>query len=378
MQTRQLLVPSLLTTVISLCAAIGPTATQAAGTSAASDESSLQNVFVNIADRTMPSVVNIFTTQRIQLRRRGGLPPDAYDIWRDLFDDPHLSPRDLAPPGAESAVRPMALGTGFVIEADPQGGGLIVTNHHVVAGADEVKVKFTENDDERESPARVIGSDPELDIALLRVKTARKLTSVSLGDSDKLKVGEWIAAIGNPFGHGHSVSHGIVSAKARSLPGGFGRYLQVDAPINPGNSGGPLVNLRSEVVGINNAIDARGPGLGFAIPINAVKRAFAQLKSQGRVERGYIGIGIEPRARDGAPLVTEVRPHEPAHLAGLKPRDVILAIDGEPVKSPSDLVEKITTRPIGETVRTEVMRAGQKLHFDIKVGRRPDLRQARS
>ena len=268
------------------------------------DSGGLQNLFVNIADQTMPSVVNIFTTKTMH-RRRQRTPDDFFDFWGGG-----------QPPNQEGP-RTMALGTGFVIEAGEH-EGLILTNYHVIEGADEVMVKFTEADDESESPAKVIGTDPELDIALLRVhpKGDRKLHAVKLGDSDRLRTGEWIAALGNPFGHGHSVSHGIVSAKARTLPGGFGKYLQVDAPINPGNSGGPLVDLNGEVVGINNAIDARGPGIGFAIPINAVKAALPELKANGRVQRGYIGIGIAPSPEDGRPMVAQVFANAPAARAG--------------------------------------------------------------
>ncbi|MBI3555069.1 MAG: trypsin-like peptidase domain-containing protein [Deltaproteobacteria bacterium] len=331
----------------------------------------LQNIFVNIADHTMPSVVNIFTTKNMPPRRYR-TPDDFFDFWAD--------PRGQArEPRNEAIPRTMALGTGFVIEAGEH-EGLILTNNHVIEGADGVMAKFTESDAESESPATIIGTNPELDIALLRVhpKGGRKLHAVRLGDSDRLKVGEWIAALGNPFGHGHSVSHGIVSAKARALPGGFGKYLQVDAPINPGNSGGPLVDLNGEVVGINNAIDARGPGIGFAIPINDVKAALPQLKANGRVERGYIGIGIAPHAGDGLPMVAQVFPNAPASRAGLKTRDVITKVNGEAVNSPNDLIGAITHLGIGQTAKTEINRAGRTLILEVKVSKRPDMRQARA
>lgn len=351
-------------------------ASGSAGSGGDSGSSSLQNLFVNIADKSMPSVVNIFTTKRVRINRYGA-PPSAHDLWRGFFDDFDGFDNEAYSPAPQTS-RPMALGTGFVIESFDQGGGLIITNNHVIEGADEIKVKFTENDDERESSATLIGTDPELDVALLKVKTARRLVAVHLGDSERLKVGEWIAAIGNPFGHGHSVSHGIVSAKARTLPGGFGKYLQVDAPINPGNSGGPLVNMNGEVIGINNAIDARGSGIGFAIPINAVKNVLSQLKSSGRVERGYIGVGVEPRPQDGAPVVTQVVPRQPAYQAGIRPRDVILSIDNTPIKSPGELVEAITRSAIGRKVDAEILRAGHPMRVSITVSRRPSLRQVSS
>lgn len=339
---------------------------------------STQNVFVNISDRMIPSVVNIFTTQKPRSRpqRFPGFPSDP---WGELFDQGYGGEADEGP--ARGQV-PMSLGTGFIVEAE-RGGGLIITNHHVIAGADGVKVKFTENSDENEVTAEIIGRDPELDIALLRVRTDRKLEAVALGDSDQLKVGEWIAAVGNPFGHGHSVTHGIVSAKERTLPGGFGKYLQVDAPINPGNSGGPLVNMQGQVVGINNAIDARGPGIGFAIPVNSLKELLPQLKSSGRVDRGYLGVNVMPLkpelaralksdAPAGAPVVANVAPGTPAAKAGIEPYDIIAKVDGHPLKSTEQLVEAILKVPVGRKVATEVIRGGKRLQLEVRVERRPE------
>ncbi|MBI3556119.1 MAG: PDZ domain-containing protein [Deltaproteobacteria bacterium] len=259
----------------------------------------------------------------------------------------------------------------------------------MVEGAEEVKVRFTEAADERESDGEVVGNDPDLDIALIKVKTRRKLQAAVLSDSDKLEVGEWVAAVGNPFGHGHSVSHGIVSAKERTLPGGFGKYLQVDAPINPGNSGGPLVNLSGEVVGINNAIDARGSGIGFAIPINLVKAILSQLKTKGKVERGFIGVSIDDLRSDlaktlkldeslKAPIITNVMPGQPADKAGLQAYDVITAVDGTTVHTGADLVERITMIPIGESAKLTVLRSGKEKVFTVVIARRPDLGREKS
>ena len=366
---------------------------------------SLQNLYVNISDKMMPSVVNIFTTKKVRAMPRRMFPGGQgipEDFWNNFFggmmvpqgpqgrggpdEDDGPEAQAFRPSAGQPASQPYALGTGFVVEAESK-GGLILTNNHVIAGADEVKVKFTENDDENEVPAQVIGRDPELDVALLRVKTERKLTPLVLGDSDRLKVGEWVAAAGNPFGHGHSITHGIVSAKERALPGGFGKYLQVDAPINPGNSGGPLVNLNAEVVGINNAIDARGPGIGFAIPINSVKAVLEQLKSGHQVERGYLGVNIMPIKPElaralradvaaGTPVVAEVMPGTPAAKAGIEPYDVITQIDGHKVKSAEELMQAIMQIPVGNRVKAEIWRSGKQITLDIPVSKRPDPRSA--
>ncbi|MBI2607010.1 MAG: trypsin-like peptidase domain-containing protein [Deltaproteobacteria bacterium] len=360
---------------------------------AASVDAAAGNIFVQISRKMIPSVVNVFTTSKVRAPWRSG-EGSQDDLWRKFFEEFFGGGQDqyggipVPPPGQEGPVqRAMSLGSGFVIESTPT-GGLILTNNHVVEGADEIKIKFTEALEEKESDAEVIGSDPDLDIALIQVKTKRKLQAVALGDSDKLEVGEWIAAVGNPFGHGHSISHGIVSAKERALPGGFGKYLQVDAPINPGNSGGPLVNVAGEVVGINNAIDARGPGIGFAIPINQVKAVLPQLKTKGKVERGYIGVNVDELRPDlakslkldeglRAPIVTHVVPGQPADKAKLQAYDVITEVAGKPVRTPGDLVSSITNIPVGEKAKIKVFRSGKEMELSVTVARRPDFRGER-
>ncbi len=348
-------------------------------------------IFVQVSKKVIPSVVNIYTTSIVKS------PWQAYeggphDMWRHFFgedffgspfgDDSHdyrQQPRAVPKRPQQKAT---SLGSGFIIETSSL-GGLILTNHHVIANADEIKVHFTEEVDEKETPAEIIGLDPDLDIALLKVQTKRKIEALPLGDSDKLEVGEWIAAIGNPFGHGHTVTKGIVSAKERSLPGGFGKYLQVDAPINPGNSGGPLVNLKAEVVGINNAIDARGPGIGFAIPINSIKTLLPQLKTKGKIERGYIGISVGELNEElalalklksdlKAPIITQVVPGKPAHRAGLQAYDVVTAVNGGPVRNPNDLILTITNIPIGKIASIKIIRQGKEKNFEVKVEKRPD------
>ena len=342
----------------------GPVEVQASLLSSAG-EPGARNIFVRLAHQAVPSVVNISTVSTVKT----AFANDPRDLFQEFFGS-GIPSRDLP--------KTAALGTGFVI--DPS--GIILTNHHVVAGADEISVQFTENPEEKPTPARVIGRDPELDLALIQVKSSRKLEALPLGDSDALQVGEYVMAIGNPYGNGHSVTHGIVSAKGRNAPGALASWLQVDAPINPGNSGGPLLNLRGEVVGINNAIDARGQGIGFAIPINYVKHVLPQLRKGGRVERGYIGamigaltpdlarkIGVEEDIR--APLVTQVNPGSPAEKAGLEVYDVITSVNHSPVHSPEDLVRAIASAGVDESVSLTINRSGKERTLSVQTVSRP-------
>jgi serine protease Do len=343
------------------------------------------NIFVNLAKKTVPSVVNISTYTTV--KSPYSQMPET-DVLRRFFEE-MLRRRDgggddddaLPAPGAPGpgGSRAMALGTGFVI--DP--AGIILTNNHVVGDSDEIKVSFTEAEDEKPTDGEVIGRDPELDLALIKVKTGRPLVALPLGDSDALEVGEYVVAVGNPFGQGHSVTHGIVSAKGRAAPElPLMRYLQTDAPINPGNSGGPLVNLRGEVIGINNAIDQRAQNIGFAIPINSVKQVLAQLKTKGSVTRGYIGVlarDLTPELAEKlgapkdlrAPFVTEAYAGEPAAKAGIKNYDVILELNHKPVHSFAELIVAVTAFSSGETVPVKLIRAGKTQELSLKVGQRP-------
>lgn len=348
-----------------------------------------EKTFVNVAKKVMPSVVNISTTSTVKVPY--GAPGPSGDLFRRFFDDFFRNGGRSAPPGMDEpsdegdapprgGPKSMSLGTGFVIDAS----GLIMTNNHVVADADEISIFFTESPDEKPISAEVVGRDPEIDLALIKVKAPLPLIPVVLGDSDRLEVGEMVLAIGNPFGQGHSVSHGIISAKDRVAPDFvLARYIQTDAPINPGNSGGPLVNLKGEVIGINNAIDQRAQGIGFAIPINLVKTALPQLKTKGSVSRGYVGIVVEPLTTElaqklgvdselRAPFVTHVYPNEPAAKAGVKPYDVVLSFNGKKITNPNDLIVAVTTVPVGETATLSVMRGSKKLDLKIRVAERPD------
>jgi serine protease Do len=242
------------------------------------------DTFVRLAKSSVPSVVNISTVTHF---KRADYEAGEQEMLEHFFGGMPGGMgggmRMMPMPGQTPALKRAALGTGFIIDSS----GIILTNNHVVEGADEIKIQFAEG--EEPVIGKVIGRDPELDVALIRVKTNRKLEALKLGDSDALDVGEYVMAVGNPYGQGHSVSHGIVSAKGRIAPGlPIANYLQIDAPINPGNSGGPLLNMRGEVIGINNAIDPRAQGIGFAIPINFVKNVLPDLESGKRIERGFI------------------------------------------------------------------------------------------
>lgn len=350
------------------------------------------NIFVKLSKTVVPSVVNISTAKLIRSPYVQGQPDD---IFRKFFEDffgpggfpggPGFAPgkphSQRKSPKSKMVQRPLSLGTGFIVDAS----GLILTNNHVVADADEIKVNFTENPDEKPTDGEVVGRDVELDVALIRVKGKPNLVPLMLGDSDSLDVGEYVVAVGNPFGQGHSVTHGIISAKERTVPGlggGLSHYLQTDAPINPGNSGGPLINLKGEVIGINNAIDARAQGIGFAIPISLVKKILPQLRNKGSVDRGYLGavigelnpqlaekLGVERDLR--APFVTSVEPGGPADRAGIKPYDILLSVNDKSLHSAANLVGTVTAIPVGEKAKVNLIRDGKEQQVFVKIGRRP-------
>ncbi len=335
--------------------------------------------FADLAKKVSPGVVNISTFARPRLQRPG--PPGGFPGLFEEFFGGRLPPQwreePLPPPSKKSKPLPYSLGTGFVIDES----GFILTNYHVIQGAEEVKIQFDE--DEESVPAEIVGRDPELDVALLSVKTKEKTIALPLGDSDRIEVGEPVLAIGNPLGYGHSVTHGILSAKERKAPEmRLAKYLQTDASINPGNSGGPLINMKGEVIGINNAIDARGQGIGFAIPINSVKQILGQLKSKGSVSRGYLGVSVGevtpdlaeqlklPKGTKGV-LIAEVLPGQAAAKAGILPYDVITSVNREKVSSPIDLTTRITAIPVGEAAELVLIRKGEEKKISLKVGERP-------
>ena len=266
-------------------------------------------------------------------------------------------------------------GSGVIISAD----GYILTNNHVVEGADEVVVTLS---DTQEYQADIVGRDPKTDLAVLKIKADEPLPMAAMGDSERLRVGAWVLAIGNPFGLGHTVTSGIVSAKGRVIGARpYDDFIQTDASINPGNSGGPLFNMHGEVIGINTAIIPHGQGIGFAIPIHTAKPLIPQLVAKGVVTRGYLGVSIQSitpdlvkalklQNRKGA-LVAGVVPDSPADKAGMQNGDVIVTFNEETVDSAHDLPAMVAATPVGEEVAVVVLRRGTKQHLPLTVGKLP-------
>ncbi|MGE5817832.1 MAG: DegQ family serine endoprotease [Deltaproteobacteria bacterium] len=327
--------------------------------------------FVVLAKKMKPIVVNVSTTQvsEAQGPQEFGNPfgeDDPFnDFWRRFFGGP-------VPRGPQ---RQRSLGSGFIIDAD----GSILTNNHVVENAQKIVVKLA---DDQEYEAKVIGRDPKTDIAIIRINAKTNLTAAALGDSDRLEVGEWVVAIGNPFGLDSTVTSGIVSAKGRHIgQGPYDNFIQTDASINPGNSGGPLINLKGEVIGINTAIFSRSGtniGIGFAIPINLVKELLPQLRGKGKVTRGYLGVLIQKVTPDIAEslgmdkgygaLVANVSKDGPAERAGVKVGDVIVEFDGKEIKDSGDLPIIVARTPVDKKVRMKVLRDKKEVFLTVSVG----------
>ncbi|MGD2127454.1 MAG: DegQ family serine endoprotease [Desulfobacteraceae bacterium] len=331
--------------------------------------------FAHLAKQASPSVVNISTVKVIKGRGQLPLPFGPDDPLRDFFERFF---RDQMP----KDYKQQSLGTGFIIDKE----GFILTNNHVVEKADEIKVRLA---DESEFTANVIGRDPKTDLALIKIEADKPFVPLPLGDSDKLEVGEWVVAIGNPFGLGNTVTAGIVSAKYRKISGGpYDNFIQTDASINPGNSGGPLLNTVGEVIGINTAIFSRtggSIGIGFAIPVNMAKDLLPQLK-KGKVVRGWLGVMIQritPELKDklelknerGA-LVADVTVGGPAHKAGIQRGDVIVSFDGQEVKEMSELPYLVGSTPVGKIVTVEVIRKGEKKQIQVKIGELEEEKKA--
>jgi serine protease Do len=324
--------------------------------------------------KVKPSVVNITTIHEVKVPRGDFGFPDMSNLF-PFFHGHGPDPQQQGPRGGggeegDHVLKQQALGSGFLIDAQ----GHVVTNAHVIDGADVVKIKLA---DDRDYRAKVIGKDTRLDVAVLALESPpHDLPVASLGASDPLRVGEYVVAIGNPFGLGDTVTMGIVSAKGRTIGAGpYDDFIQTDASINPGNSGGPLFNLRGQVVGINTAINPQGKGIGFAIPIDAVKDVLPQLLTSGKVARGRLGVVIQGMDDDLAKalgvdhvrgaLVESVEPGSPADKAGVKPGDVIVALDGQEVPRSEDLPRMVARHAPGTAVKVTLVRDKQKRTLDM-------------
>ncbi len=337
--------------------------------------------FTDMVKTNGVSVVNISTTQKAKPAVKGlpknqqipeGLPPEMEELFKHFFNNPNGGG------GFGDQEESQSLGSGFILSSD----GYILTNHHVVNNADEIIVKLT---DRRELIAKLIGSDARTDIALLKVQ-ANGLPAVSIGSPNALKVGEWVLAIGSPFGFDQSVTAGIVSAKGRSLPGGnYVPFIQTDVAINPGNSGGPLFNMDGKVVGINSQIYSRTGGfmgLSFAIPMDVAMNVVQQIKTSGKAAHGWLGVQIQDVTRQLAEsfgmkkpqgaLVSKVMPNSPAEKAGLQIGDIITEFNGHPIEKSADLPPMVGMTPISEAAKLTIIRQGSTEAIDFKVGLLPD------
>jgi len=341
--------------------------------------------FSELAKKLGPIVVNISTAITTPGPRRPGpqQPPsdpfgqepdaDPFDFWRRFFGDPFGAPDPRGTPR-------QGLGSGFVIGAE----GLILTNNHVIENAEKITVRFP---DGKEFGAEVVGRDPRTDIAVIRItEKGLNLPVAPLGDSNKLEVGEWVIAMGSPFGLDNSVTAGIVSAKGRWIgAGAYDNFIQTDASINPGNSGGPLINMRGEVVGINTAIFSRtggNLGIGFAIPVNLAKDIVPQLVKKGKVTRGWLGVSIQRitpelaeslglKERRGA-LVAGIEPGSPAEQAGIRSGDVIIEYDGEKITDSTQLPIMVARTEVGKPVKITVLRDQRQVPLTVEVGELKD------
>ena len=326
--------------------------------------------FAQLAKELKPTVVNI-TVSKTQVSRTSS-PMPIPERFRELI------PKEMWPEFRNPSPqrRLQGQGSGVIISKD----GQILTNNHVVDEADDIEVKLH---DGRVFKAQVVGRDPNTDLALIKLENARELPVAVLGDSESMAVGDWVMAIGNPFGLEATVTVGVLSGKGRTIGAGpYDDYLQTDASINPGNSGGPLFNIGGEVIGINTAIVRGGQGIGFSIPINLARDIATQLREDGKVHRGYIGVGIQPLTPklrsalslaadvEGA-LVSAVMPDGPAAAAGVKVSDVITAVNGEPVANNRELLKEVAKLPPGKTAPVTILRGDKTIELKLKIAERP-------
>jgi serine protease Do len=370
---------NLMVTIIAMIAGIWVVVNAGLGSNACAESVEYFNApasFNQLAVMVRPAVVNIRTVKTI----KGGGP-----VFRQFHRDPwgENSPfkeffERFFGEDMQREFKQPSLGSGFIIDKN----GLVVTNNHVVEDADQIKVKLN---NDREFDAKIVGRDPNTDIALLKIESGETLPVVKLGDSDALEVGQWVLAIGSPFGLEHTVTAGIVSAKGRVIGSGpYDDFIQTDASINPGNSGGPLLNLKGEVIGINTAIVASGHGIGFAIPINMAKDIIVALKNEGEVTRGWLGVAIQDLSSDMAEyyeigdkkgvFVADVFEGDPADQAGIQRKDIILELNGEKIKTTRQLTAMIAKIPVGESAKMKILRDGKEKTIQVKVGKRPEER----
>jgi len=329
--------------------------------------------FTQLAKTCGPAVVNISTVKT--LTRGGGRvyehffggPRGRQDPFGRFFEDFFKNQ-------PQREFKQSSLGSGFILDKD----GYIVTNNHVIDGADEIQVKLK---DGKEYPAEIIGTDASTDLALIKIKADNDLPVLILGDSDNIEIGQWVLAIGSPFGLEQTVTAGIISAKGRVIGAGpYDDFIQTDASINPGNSGGPLINMHGEVVGINTAIVAGGDGIGFAIPVKIAKEVFVQLKDSGEVTRGWLGVGIQDLDQDlkgyynvdKGVLISEVFEGDPADKAGIQVNDIVLSINGNAIDSSRELSKQIALLPVGSKAKVEINRKGKVKTVKVKIARRDD------
>jgi serine protease Do/serine protease DegQ len=352
-------------------AAVPSTPQAAAGVALAE---ALQVGFVDVAQHVRPAVVHLGTIQRAKSRRGPNLPQGNDDpFFRDFFNQFFGSEG----PDSRSEFRRPGLGSGVIIDKR----GLVLTNFHVVKGADEILIRLS---DKREYRGQILGTDPKTDLAVVKFQPDHDLKVAPMGDSDALRVGEWAIAIGNPFGLDQTVTVGVISATGRSDVGiaTYENFIQTDASINPGNSGGPLVNLKGQVVGVNTAIVAAGQGIGFAIPINMVKRVVDQLVDKGKVVRGWLGVALQPLSPDLAQslglagtngaVVGSTITGSPAAQAGLRQGDVIVAYDKIPVEDYRHVQRLVAETRVGRSITLQVIRQKQKVDVAVTIAEVPD------
>ena len=322
--------------------------------------------FSDLAEKVRHGVVNIQVVKKMQnigFRSMPGLPFNERDPFGDFFR--HFQ-------GNIPERKQQGVGSGFIMDRE----GYILTNNHVVEDADQIKVKLAGG---KELKGKVVGADPKTDLALIKVDAVSELQPLKLGNSDDLKVGNWVVAVGSPFGLEQTVTAGIVSAKGRVIGSGpYDNFIQTDASINPGNSGGPLINMQGEVVGVNSAIIASGQGIGFAIPINMAKEIAPQLQKKGHVTRGLLGVSIqditpelvksfELKNNKGA-LVAQVSPNSPAQKAGIEAGDVIVSFDGRDITDSKDLSRTVASTAVGKTLSVKIIRDGKETERQVKIG----------